>query len=480
MFKKATIVLLVVLALTISAVLVAAQNQLPGSGWLSGQQIQNVGTGPATIVFTAYDTAGNPSPCGSKPAAAGAGVNFSTNECQVGPGFVGSAVVSAEQPIAAVVNVANNPTGPAGGMYRGTDGSQVNKVIAFPLVKANFNNRTTTLYLQNASTGPTTIDVQFKMRNGQTYNKQYPNVPVNAMVVVSPADANIPAQQFGGATATASGSGVLAGTALEHQTTAQVAENLAAYTGFTEANYDSTAYCPLVRNGHSGALQTTGIDVQNVSAAAQKIKVTYTYRIGNGPTQTKVVESADAVAPGVSFNFYAQNGTYGMPVGALGAAKVEGSGGGDVAAIVTDTGLGRTPRRITAYACFPASVASAKVAMPQYKEFFNGNTSGINVQNVGNADATITIVYTATNNGGATATFRNTVPLAPGALFPFYGVSGSPASVTVVSGNAAALNGSFGSAIITSTQPIVATQNESPDGSRPLQQDAKMYEGFNQ
>lgn len=478
MFKKATIVLLVVLALTVSVGLIAAQNQLPGSGWLSGQQIQNIGTGPATIVFTAYDTAGNPSPCGSKPAAAGAGVNFSTNECQVGPGFVGSAVVSAEQPIAAVVNVANNPTGAAGGMYRGTDGSQVNEVISFPLVKANFNGRTTTLYLQNASTSPNTIEVVFKMRNGQSYTKQYPNVPVNAMVVVSPADANIPAQQFGGATAT--GTGVLAGTALEHQTTALVAENLAAYTGFTDASYDSTAYCPLVRNGHSGALQTTGLDVQNVSNSAQKIRVTYTYTIGNGPTQTKTVESVNAVAPGESSNFYAQSGSLGIPAGALGAAKVEGVGGGDVAAIVTDTGLGRTPRRITAYACFPASDASTKIAMPQYKEFFNGNTSGINVQNVGNAAATITIVYTATNNSGATATFRNTQTLAPGALFPFYGVSGSPASVTVMSGNAAALNGSFGSAIITSTQPIVATQNESPDGSRPLQQDAKMYEGFNQ
>lgn len=478
MFKKSTIVLVVVLALLVSVGLIAAQNQLPGSGWLSGQQIQNIGNATTPIVFTAYDKDGNPTACGSKTANAGAGVNFSTNECPVGAGFVGSAVVSAEQPIAAVVNVANNPTGPAGGMYRGTDGSQVNTVVAFPLIKNNFNGRTTTIYLQNAHTAPNDIVVKFTTRGGQAFEKTYPDVPVNAMVVVSALDTAFPDDEFGSAVAT--GQGPLAGTALEHQTAAQVAENLAAYTGFTEASYDSVAYCPLVRNGHSGALQTTGIDVQNVSGSAQKIKVTYTYKVGNGPTQTKVVESANPVPHNSSFNFYAQNATYGMPAGALGAAKVEGSSGGDIAVIVTDTGLGRTPRRITAYACFPASVASTKVAMPQYKEFFNGNTSGINVQNVGNANATVTIVYTATNNSGATATFRNAVPLAPNALFPFYGVSGSPASVTVVNGNPGGLNGSFGSAIITSDQPIVVTQNESPDGSRPLQQDAKMYEGFNQ
>lgn len=477
MSKKTIIVLMVVMALMVSVGLVAAQKQLPGSGWLSGQQIQNIGTEQATITFTAYNTSGGPINCGGpKTAPAGAGVNVSTRDCDVTGPFTGSAVVSSDQPIAAVVNVANNPTGAAGGMYRGTDGSQVNTVISFPLVKANFNGRSTTLYLQNASANANTITVVFTPRNGSPLQKQYPNVPPNAMVVASPFDTAFPDDQFGSAVAT--GTGPLAGTALEHQTTATVADNLAAYTGFTEAGYDDVVYCPLVRNNHSGALQTTGIDVQNVSGSAQKIKVTYTYQV-NGVPGTKTVESPDPVANNASFNFYALNAQLGIPTGALGAAKVEGSSGGNVAAIVTDTSLGRQPRRITAYACFPASQASTKIAMPQYKEFFNGNTSGINVQNVGTSPATITIVYTATNNNGASATFRNTQTLAPMALFPFYGVSNSP-NVTVVSGNRAALEGSYGSAIITSDQPIVATQNESPDGRRPLQQDAKMYEGFNQ
>lgn len=475
MSKKPIVILIVVMALMVTVGIVAAQ-QLPGSGWLSGQQIQNIGSGTATISFTAYNSTGGSINCGAAQTAVPfAGVNVSTKACDVTGPFTGSAVVSSDQPIAAVVNVANNPTGAAGGMYRGTDGSQVDNVISFPLVKNNFNKRSTTLYLQNASASANTIVVKFTSRAGNSWEKTYPNVPANAMVVASPSDTAFTTNEFGSAVAT--GTGPLAGTALEHQTTAVIADNLAAYTGFTEASYDSVAYCPLVRHHHSGSLQTTGIDVQNVSTSAQKIKVTYTYRGNNGagPVETKQVTSAVAVNPGQSFNFYAMDATYGMPAKSLGTAKVEGVSGGDVAVIVTDTSLGRTPRRITAYACFPANSATAKVAMPQYKEFFNGNTSGINVMNVGSSAATVTIKYAATNNGGPSATFQHTI--APGELYPFYGVSGGTA--TVISGNAGALEGTFGSAVITSTQPIVATQNESPDGRRPLQQDAKMYEGFN-
>ena len=53
MSKKPIVILIVVMALMVTVGIVAAQ-QLPGSGWLSGQQIQNIGSGTATISFTAY------------------------------------------------------------------------------------------------------------------------------------------------------------------------------------------------------------------------------------------------------------------------------------------------------------------------------------------------------------------------------------------------------------------------------------------
>jgi hypothetical protein len=56
----------------------------------------------------------------------------------------------------------------------------------------------------------------------------------------------------------------------------------------------------------------------------------------------------------------------------------------------------------------------------------------------------------------------------------------SPAGITVVSGNAASLNNSFGGVTITSNQPIVAIANESSTAPNPSGQDTKNYEGFNQ
>jgi len=481
MSKKVLPVFAILIVVLVSVSMVAAQNTLPGSGWLSGQQIQNVGANNASIVFQAYGQDGTEYNCGTKNAAPGASVNFLTNsDCATVPaGFVGSAVVSAEQPIAAIVNVVNGPIGRAGGMYRGTDGADVANNIAFPLVKNNFNNRNTTLYIQNASASPNNITVKFSI-GGTDYTKTFNNVPANAMVVATGADANAPTGKFGSATVT--GSGPLAGTALEHQNNVPVGDNLQAYTAFTPNDFDDLAYCPLIRNGHTAANQTTGIQAQNVSGAAQTIQVVYSYRIGNGPTQTKTVTSG-SIAPGASANFFSADATAGIPAGALGAATVKGMGGGNIAVIVNDAAYNSNPQRQTAYTCFPDNSKTNSVALPLYKEYFNGNTAGIQVQNTGTAGATVTLKYTSTV-GNKVVTFSHSTPIAAGASTTFFGVSKStaPADITVVNGNPADLVGTYGGVVITSTQPVVAIVNEAPGAltGAPSTQDAKAYEGFNQ
>ena len=481
MSKKVLPVIALLIIVLVSVSMVAAQNALPGSGWLSGQQIQNLSeSSNASIVFTAYDQQGTPTNCGSQSAPPGGSVNYLTNtSCNVPAGFVGSAVVSADQPIAAIVNVVNSPTGRAGGMYRGTDGADVANNIAFPLVKNNFNNRNTTLYVQNASTNPNNITVKFTIE-GTDYTKAYNNVAANAMIVVTGSDAGAPTGKFGSATAT--GTGALAGTALEHQINVPVGDNLQAYTAFTPSNFDDLAYCPLVRNGHTAANQTTGIQAQNVSGAAQTIQVVYSYRVGNGPTQSKTVTSA-SIAPGASANFFSADATVGIPAGALGAATVKGMGGGNIAVIVNDAAYNSNPQRQTAYTCFPDSSKSNKIALPLYKEYFNGNTAGIQIQNAGAAGATVTLRYTSTV-GNKVVTFSHNTPIPAGASATFFGVSQliAPAGISVVNGNRTDLVGTYGGVVITSDQPIVAIVNEAPGalGGAPSTQDAKLYEGFNQ
>lgn len=473
------LILIVLLLLLATVSLVAAQSNLPGSGWKSGQQIQNVGTGNAQVVFTAYDKTGADFDCGSKSAPPGGSVNFLTDvDCTTVPaGFVGSAVVSADQPIAAIVNVNNRGIGQASGQYRGTDGSDVSNTIAFPLVKNNFFGRTTTFYVQNASTSPNNINATFSV-GGNTYPASFPAVPANAMVVIIPVDAGVPAGGVGSLSVT--GSGPLAGTSLEHEASAPVAQNLQASMAFTPSDYDTTAYCPLVRHGHTANHQSTGIQAQNVAGGAQTISVEYSFSVNGGPVQTDSATSPN-LQPGESFTFFAEDATYGIPLGGLGSATVTGNGG-NIAVVVNDRGFKSTnPNRVTAYSCFPANSVSNNVLLPLYKEFFGGNTAGIQIQNVGNVGATCDLTYTPTG-GGSPVVVTHGSPIPSGGSITFFDVThlGSPSDISVVSGNAASLNGSFGGVSISCDQPIVAIGNESSFGATPSLQDTKNYEGFNQ
>ena len=121
--------------------------------------------------------------------------------------------------------------------------------------------------------------------------------------------------------------------------------------------------------------------------------------------------------------------------------------------------------------------------IPSGKEYFFGNTTGFSVQNVsGGGAATVEVTYSATNSS-AVATVKNSTAIADGASFTFFGVSGSPAGVTTVSGTPAALVGTYGGVVITSNQPIVVQANEGAfaGGGRPASgQDNKNYEGFNE
>lgn len=487
MSKKILLVIAVMIAVLVSVSLVAAQSQLPGSGWWSGQQIQNIGTSNASVMFKAYDSSGASFDCGNKSVAPGASANYLTIDCNtLSPGFVGSAVVSADQPIAAVVNVVNmstnwDGTGLAAGMYRGTDGSDVATEIAFPLMKNNSFGRSTALYIQNASEQANNITVTIRI-GANTYTKSFTGVKPYTMVVVGPNDTTppMPSGQYGSAKAV--GTQPLAGSALEYEATVPVANNLHAYTAFTPEDFAAKAYCPLIRS--NAYKLNTGVNVQNVGAAAQKIRITYSYTIlDQGPILTKTIEKGP-VDPNAGVSFFTW---VDLPAGAIGSAVVEGVGGGNVAVIVNDESFTLSPNRVTAYSCFPdtPSTKTNKIVLPQYKEFFLGDTSGIQIQNIGTANATnITVTYYP-NGGGAPVTFRNTDPVPPNTKFNLYMVSKPSPKYTVVSGNPASLLNGVGGAVVQADQPVVAVVNEEPGftagASKPAsRQDSKQYEGFNQ
>lgn len=478
--------LLLLLVMLVSVSLVAAEtNTLPGSGWESGQQIQNASTSnAATIVLTAYAQNGSAYACdptNPNPLPAGASFTWLPANCSAPAGFVGSAVASADQPINAVVNVNNRSIGPAAGQYTGTAGADVATTIAFPLVKHNHASRTTTFYIQNATSSPNNITATFtQSSSGNTFTKTFNNVPANAMVVVNPADTT-PAFPSGTGTGLGSlvvtGTGAIAGSSLEHEHSAAVAQNLQASRGFTPSDYDDTLYCPLARRNYGPLNATSGLQVQNVSGGTLDVDVTYSVIAGPNAGQTLGPFSVNGVLNGASANFLSD--TY-LAAGDLASVKVVSSNGGNLAAITNDRADAPSPKRFTTYACFGANAATNTITLPLVKEDQNAgriNTTGVQVQNVGNAAATFTLTYKTT--GGVTVSFTHTDSVAPGASKTFYRVAnGGTGSLSIISGSFAQLNGSVNGVTITSTQPIFAIANESTiSGSA---QDTKNYEGFNQ
>lgn len=472
-YKRITIPAIVAVAL-LAAAAVLAQTTPPGSGWTTGMQFQNVGQSDAEVRLYLYTPQGQSIDCGTRTAVPGGSVNYLVDTHCVIPGqFGGSAVVESNQPLRGIVHVNNGGVGQAGGIYNGTTMDEIAETLFFPLVKHNHAGRTTTFHIQNASANTASVTATFRV-SGATYTKQYDNIPPNAMVVVSPADAGVPAGDGRVGSLTVVGSSKLAGTSLEHQHTAAIAQNLQASKAFTAADYDDKVYCPLFRNAHTAQNLTTGAQVQNVSSSAQTITLTYQPRDGGN-----VVTKSENVQPGASATFYAP--FIGIPAGSVGSVTITGQG--NIVAVVNDEGSENGVRRTTTYACFPAGRATTRVVLPLYKEYWIGNTTGIQIQNVAEngAQADITITYIATNTG-TRVTLKPGALVAAGGSTTFFGVSQGifPPTMTTVSGNRAALMNTYGSVIIESNTPIVAIANESSFGPNASGQDSKNYEGFNQ
>lgn len=453
---------------------------LPGGGWQFGAQVQNAGTDSAQVVMTAYAQNGTSYDCGSQTVAVGASYTYLPGDCSTMPeGFIGSAVVSADQPILAVVNENNKLVsgGEAAGQYQGIGGTDAATELRFPLVKSDHNGKTTTFFIQNAGSTSTNIHAEFIIL-GTSYTHDYNNVAANTMIVVNPSDASgMPSGPgtVGSLTVTSSGGVPLAGVVNEHATSASVAASLQATRGFTPNDYDGTVYCPIFKKRYGRKVGITGIQVQNVTGGGTSINVRVTYAVIAGSQAGQNITESATIADGASATFYDPSV---LSDGALASVTVESlTSGGLLAAIVNEKSLADT-RRQTTYSCVASGNATTKILAPLVKENFNGKTTGIQVQNVGSSPTTVTLVYKT--DTGATVQFTHSDAIAVGSAKTFYRVAnGGTLNLTPISGSIPSLNGRNNGVTITSSQNIVAIVNESVDPTSAKSQDTSNYEGFN-
>jgi len=476
--KKVSMIVLLVALMALPTVALA---ELPGGGWWSGEQVQNVGSDVAHVLVTSYDAASAATYSATYDIPLGGAYTFLPSDFGQPDGFQGSAIVESDQPVKAVVNVTNRQAGDYGvvgglaaAQYQGIETPA--STVSFPLAKINHFGKTTTFYLQNAGSAATTTGTAtFKMRNGDTHTYNLPAIGLGQMILFTAQDAGadpnnaVNDAKIGSLVVTADQP--LAGVVMEHFATENPATLLQGARGFTAADYDTTLFAPVAKNNRGGRF--TGIQVQNVSGGSIDITVTYKGSAGAcaGGTYT---DDATGVVDGASATFL---GTAVLPEDCTAAATIVGTG--NIVAIVNESFLSAyippEGQQSTTYNAFPAGAASQFLSAPLYKENRFNKTTGLQIQNVSPTnDAHVTLDFVC----GANTYTTQVQTIGPGA----------GANYTRVSQNAGlwlgtAMPEDVNCAVLVESadENIVGMANESvyPFSGAPIQQDKNNYEAFN-
>lgn len=467
----------------------AQSGQLPGSGWWTAEQIQNVSGASAQISVVAYDAATNNSYTTVQQTVANGGSFTFLPEhfTNLPTGFQGSAVVSASGAIKAIVNVTNRVSGSLGvtggqaaAQYQGVDSTMVANDLYFPLVKGDHFGKTTTFFVQNAGGTAVTATATFTMRNGDVHVYTTPSIGPNKMVAFTVTDSST----WIGSVANDGKVGALkvtatqplAGTVLEHNTVDNPAKIAQATRAFTAADFDDKAYAPIIKNTRFGRF--TGIQVQNVSGAAIDITVSYKGTAGacNGNTYT---DTATGILNNAAKTFINLPGQSNLPADCTAAATISATG--NFVAVVNEayvsTMIPATGQSAVTSSAIPDKMATAKISAPLFKDDRLSKRTGLQVQNVGGATATnVVATFVCTGATGFTAVTKpQTITSGAGMLF----MTPSSKPDLFATGTPFPSNNVVCAVTITADQPIVAIANESVTPNMGLVQDNNNYEAFN-
>lgn len=506
--KKTTFISSALAVLTISSMATNALAALPGGGWWTSFTVQNVDSSTANVAYSAYWQVGqgggdantvytqngsitvtsgasiiyNPGLAPNYPS--GPRVGFNTMDQHLPAGFSGGLELSSDKQMRAVVQVGNNPNGSVGvtggaasAFYQGVLGSDIATSLLFPVMKHNYFGQTTNFYIQAAG-GPAVITGSMSYSGTTSYFPTTVNIPAGKTYLVDPIALGVPAAALGVFNVSAI-SGQIAGTVIEAEHSVSGAAIFALSTkGFAPSESDTAIFVPTNKLLFFGG--STGLQIQNTTGTAATAVVTFTVTnvqpgslaagAGIVPGMTYV---ANVTIPANGFYLFSRgNGNYVSASVPVTTAPTLRDG-------VFFTGVAVTSQPVVAtvnennglyrlvYSAFPASRTTTKIAAPLVKEDFSNATTGLTVQNVGNASTTINAQYICN-----TGTFNlGPFTVAAGAGFPLNDLNNVTrwGSVLVPSNSNCAVT------VTSSGQPIVGLPQESTTNGV----DFRNYEAFN-
>ena len=298
----------------------ALQASAAAATWSGSIIVQNDGTAPAAVVINFYSTVGVLVKSYSLPSPIAAKGSATVDTESIGDlpnGFAGSAVVSANQPVSAAF-VGRDATNPAinNTIYNGfASGSDA---VYVPQISNNYSDQTSTLAVQNIDPTAATVVIRFFERfTGATTATINDTIPPNASHFYDasqlPGGQSLPAPWTGAALVQSSGGRVAAAVQQPYMSS----NKAVSFEGSAAIGNDIFLASALYQ--YAPQRQTTFIDVQNASAAA--VNITVTFYSTNGASVGTV---SGTIQP---FQKQSWNpGSAGIPPGFNGSAVVKGTG----------------------------------------------------------------------------------------------------------------------------------------------------------
>lgn len=456
-----SITFLVIFLLLIQSAVFAA---LPGTGWQTSYAAMNIGDSAGAFSMIAYDKNSSTTyssgefdvdPLESLRYIAGGTPTYPSGD-MVGfttplpDGFEGSVVISSTVPLTSAATLTNAGVtgGTAIGRYQAISSDAASTELLFPSVKHNYFNQTTTFFIQAAGSDAH-VTFTYNMNDGSTHTQTL-DITANKMMVFDPANATpaVASTSCGtdantspcfGAASVTSTTGEIAGVVVESSHVGSPAAFALSTRGLSSADISTTIFAPTVKNYYFDS--TAGFTVMNTGTANANAAITLTVT-GVQPGSAAdianvevgdVYTDSEIIAPGSSVVFGPFNGNLGgMPSGVFASAQVTSIDDvtydpqilAGVSNEAKTTALLVGSKAKAMYYGYAPSNATSEAACPIVSELTNGQTGGLTVVNVGNANTTVHFDFVVFN--GSTYHFWTTNQLAPGEAVGTNRVSTNP------------------------------------------------------
>lgn len=394
MLRKVTAIALVtglMMALALVFTPVQSVSAQQGIQWSTGFQVQNLGTAQATVDIRLINPDGTSAAniLGESIAAGASKTYFPIPSVQTG--FTGSAVIEADQPVAAILNILGSATADQAFYSEAATGlTQGSTTVNLPLIQRGNSGFDTWFAVQNAGTAAAPVQVVFTpgpgANDGTAHTVTSADIAPGASLVFDQSTLTELGDRFVGSAQITSAQPV-AVVVNQVGKNASVSRTQLTYSGFAAGSTE--AVLPLVQQANSGF--NTGIAIQNVGSSAAD--VTVTFGANTVGTDVLAVQEYDLPAGGGATYLTLPNGPR-----YVGSAVVTSNQ--PIVVIVNQI----SSQFGTAYEGISSAGATTRASLPLLMANNGGFFTAVQCRNAGTASTTATMTFTPNAVAGSTLT----------------------------------------------------------------------------